>query len=310
MMKTDNSKFGPTSRIRNFHGVAEFLARWPRGTGLNNLQSPMKTIPVSLIVAGILAPVVSFAQPEVRRQGPPPRGGPGDRGGDRAFMERWKSADTDKDGSISRAEFDAISRLQGLPEEKRAHLFERLDKNSDGKLDRQEMGRMGKPRDGQGPPMLRLWELDIDKSGGVSFEEFQAGRFFKKLDPEKQRALFRRLDTNGDGVITPQDKPEPAFKRDGGKPRPQRPDRGKPDGPGMEPRQIIRQLDQDNDGALTFEEFRVGPAVRGLSEDEQEDRFEALDKNGDLKITSGDFAPRAPDKPKRPRPHSPPADAE
>lgn len=222
-------------------------------------------------------------------------------------MELWKAADTDHDGSISKAEFAMMERLQSLPEEKRGILFDRLDKNQNGSLEHGEIARMAKPREGQEPPMPRLWELDADKSGGVSFEEFKAGRIFKKLDPDKRQAVFHRLDTNKDGVISPQDRPEPPFKRDGAKPRPKRPD-AKPEGPRMEPRQIIRQLDQDKDGSLTFEEFRVGPAVRDLGEDEQEDRFEALDKNHDLKITAEDF-PRG--EPKRPKgPKNPPVMAE
>jgi Ca2+-binding EF-hand superfamily protein len=157
--------------------------------------------------------------------------------------------------------------------------------------------------------MQRLWELDVDKSGGVSFQEFRVGRIFKKLAPEKQRAIFRRLDTNGDGVVSPKDKPESPFKRDGGNPHPKRPGGGNQNGPRVEPRQIIRQLDLDKDGKLTFEEFRLGSAVRDLTEDEQEDRFEALDKNHDLEITAKDFPPPAPrGEPKRPK--APPAPAE
>lgn len=268
----------------------------------------MKTIPVSLIVAGILAPVVAFAQAPGGPQGPPPgRGGEGRRGGERSFMAAWKAADMDHDGTISRQEFDKMPRVQRLPEEKRAGLFQRLDKNSDGNLDRMEISRIIKRRDGQEPPMTRLWELDTDKSGGVSFEEFKAGHIFKKLPPEKQQAVFHRLDTNGDGVISPNDKPEPPFKHDGDKNRPKRPDGGKPDGQRMEPRQIIRLLDKDGDAALSFEEFRVGPAVRNLSEDGQEDRFEALDKNHDQKITAKDFPPPAPRGDKRPKPPVDPA---
>lgn len=248
----------------------------------------MKTIPVSLIVAGILAPVVSFAQPEGRPQGPPAKGEEGGYGR-RPFMEAWKAADTNEDGFISKEEFEAIPRIEGLPEEKRANLFARLDKNGDGKLDRGELGRIGKPREGRRHPMSRLWELDTDNSGGVSFEEFKAGQIFKKLPPEKQEAVFRRLDSDGDGVITPKDKPEPPFRRGDGKGRPMR-----PGGPPMEPHRIIRHLDLNGDGAVSFEEFKKGPAVRDLTEDEQEERFEALDRNKDLKITAEDFPPPPP----------------
>jgi hypothetical protein len=45
------------------------------------------------------------------------------------------------------------------------------------------------------------------------------------------------------------------------------------------------ELDQDGDGLLSFEEFRKAPWLRDQDEDTQEDRFEALDADGDLKLS-------------------------
>lgn len=255
----------------------------------------MKTIPVSLIVAGILAPAVSLAQTGGATQGPPPANGGAKRGPQRPFVEAWQAADQNHDGFLAKDEFDVMPRIQGLPEEKRLHLFQRLDKDQDGKLGREELGRIGKPHDGQGPPpQQRLWELDMDHSGGVSLVEFRAGPLFKKLPPERQDELFRRLDTDRDGMITPKDRPEPPFKREGGGPRPKRPDGGKPEGARPEPRQIIRLLDLNGDGTLSFEEFRAGPAVKELTEKEQQERFTAMDRNHDAKLTTDDFPPPPP----------------
>jgi Ca2+-binding EF-hand superfamily protein len=250
----------------------------------------MKTISVSLLVAGILLPSLCLAQ----GRGPAKEPGEGDKEPRkimmRGFGETWKTADADGDGFISREEFDAMPRIQNLPEEMRDKLFTRLDKNGDGKLSRSELEGFGRNRDGaQRPPMKRLWELDTDKSGGISFEEFKLGELFAKLPPERQRALFGRLDTDGDGLITPKDRPEPPPKRPDAKSRPGKGGEGR----GSRPDQMIRELDTDGDGALSFEEFRVGPNAKGLTEDQQEEMFLKLDRNQDHKLTPEDFTPRA-----------------
>ncbi|GAA5131687.1 hypothetical protein GCM10023212_43290 [Luteolibacter yonseiensis] len=238
-------------------------------------------------------PVLCLAQPPEQEKTPPGEGKGRPPGPRPPFAETWKAADKDNDGFLSTAEFAAMPRIVNIPEEKRANIFKRLDKDGDGKLSREELGRFGKPHDKGDHPAKRFWELDSDKSGGISLEEFKAGEVFKKLPPEKQDTVFRRLDTDGDGVITPKDKPEPPFrgpKKDGD--RPEKP-----------PEQINRKLDTNGDGSLSFEEFRLGPAVKNLTEDQQEERFELLDRNNDLKISTEDFPPPPPkQKPDAPKP--------
>lgn len=246
----------------------------------------MKTIPVSLIVAGLLAPMTVKAQSPDEPRGDAGHDGEAWRARQRQFVETWKSADKDGDGFISREEFDAMPRIGNLPEDKRPKIFERLDKNADAKLSRGELKWTGKPHEGHRPFLPRLAELDADKSGGVSLDEFKAGRMFQKLPPERQVAIFQRLDSDQDGQITPKDRPQQHFKPEDGKTHPRH-------GPGEQPdpRRIIRQFDKNGDGALSFEEFRAGPMARDLNEDEQEDRFEKMDKNGDQKLTPEDFPP-------------------
>ncbi len=51
-------------------------------------------------------------------------------------------------------------------------------------------------------------ELDVNRSGGLDFEEFSRGEFFRKLPEDKRRQIFDRMDTDGDGEVTPKDRPK------------------------------------------------------------------------------------------------------
>lgn len=258
----------------------------------------MKTTTATFVLAGLLLPgLCAFGQ---ESEPPKERKGPGDEGRPhKPFAELWAKADADGDGKLSLEEFGALPRIQNLPEEKREHIFKRLDKDDDGFLSREELQRIRGGRGHGGHPKFRLWMLDTDKSGGVSFEEFQAGEMFKKLPLERQEKIFERLDTDGDGQLSPKDRPEPHFRRGEGR-------RG---GPGHgDPRRMVRMLDKDDDGSVSFEEFSKAPFHKDLGEDELEDRFEKLDRNGDKKLDAGDFPEPGEGPP--PAPGKPPVDEE
>jgi Ca2+-binding EF-hand superfamily protein len=92
--------------------------------------------------------------------------------------------DTNKDGSLSRAELEA-----GLKRD-----FDALDKNHDGKLSgdevREENDRRWKQAGPQSTPLI-----DWNHDGYVDFDEYATAT----------RTLFDQLDVNHDGVLTPQE---------------------------------------------------------------------------------------------------------
>ena len=85
--------------------------------------------------------------------------------------------DTDHDGKISKAEFDAEG----------AKLFARLDTNGDGKIASDEMPQRHWARFSGG----MFNRMDTDHDGKVTKAEFQAA----------SEQMFQRMDKNGDGVL-------------------------------------------------------------------------------------------------------------
>lgn len=192
--------------------------------------------------------------------------------GMRRMMEIWKKADTDGDGFISITEFAAMERPGRLPEEKRAEIFKRFDKNSDGRIGMDEIPKM---RPGGMPP---LEKADTNKDGKIDFEEFKMLGFVARMPEERQQKMFKRMDADGDGFLTPKDRPRHDGRDGKGGRRPNLAD-------------LVKDHDKDGNGSLSFEEFRQIPWIAKAGEDEQEDRFEALDKNKDLKLDAADEPP-------------------
>ena len=101
--------------------------------------------------------------------------------------------DTDGDGAVSLAEFQA--RRAEVTEER----FTRLDSDGDGLLTSQELAA----RRGRGEHRgFEPGEIDTDGDGAVSLAELQSVR------PGMTEERFARMDSNGDGVITNDERPE------------------------------------------------------------------------------------------------------
>ncbi|WEJ99885.1 MAG: EF-hand domain-containing protein [Candidatus Sphingomonas phytovorans] len=161
-------------------------------------------------------------------------------------------ADTDRDGTISRAEFMARAEQR----------FAKLDANGDGQLSGDELGGRGGGR---------LMAADTNKDGKISKAEYMA----------QAAERFARLDANGDGKISP-DEMKATMERMregrggfGGRP-------GGGDGPGMAPPPgagrpmgghggMIARLDTNKDGKISREEMRASADAR----------FDKLDTNKD-----------------------------
>lgn len=190
-----------------------------------------------------------------------------------AIHEFIRKADSDGDGRVSRAEFEALERIARLPEDKRAQLFKRLDKDGDEAIHPDELpkSRRNHP-DRQRFPLME--KLDQNGDDQVSMEEFLAGPLAKRVPEERLRALFARLDRDGDGVLT-------AADQRGG---------GEPGGREQGRQRIFAKLDRDQDGFLDYNEFSQAPWHRKLDQGQLKRRWGKLDSNRDGKISGQEFS--------------------
>lgn len=107
--------------------------------------------------------------------------GDGTHHGKGAPQERFKAADTNTDGKLSRDEAKALPRI--------AEHFDKIDADKDGFVTVQELQAMHS-KHGED----RFARMDTDRDGKISRAE--ADRF------PKLGEKFATLDTNGDGFLT------------------------------------------------------------------------------------------------------------
>jgi Ca2+-binding EF-hand superfamily protein len=197
-----------------------------------------------MLLGGIVG-VIMTAVPQVFAESGP-SGGHG---------KMWQAADSNQDGSLDRAEFDAM----------RDSRFAAMDENGDNALSAAEFkaardkrredanARTGERREDRGARMLA--EVDTSKDGRITANEWQANAL--------QR--FVRLDTNGDGAITEEEMSARRAKHHDG-------DKGT-DGKRLKMGHdsFMGRLDSDGDGQVSRVEWNgAGDAM-----------FGQLDANGD-----------------------------
>ena len=166
-----------------------------------------------ILIAGAAGAALIVAGVAVAETAGTPAPGAAPAGGPHRMLQE---ADTNRDGAVSRAEFNAGVQAR----------FARLDTNRDGSLTREEM-RAGRPDRGPGHEGRRGGghrNADANNDGVIMREEFLAG----------PSAMFERLDANRDGRLTQEE-------------RPQRGARGERHG--------MRGADANRDGRVTLAEY-------------------------------------------------------
>jgi len=199
-------------------------------------------------------------------QGPPPGGsrGQGDPKQRPSSVDLIKRYDSNKDGKLSGEEFDQGDRVKDLTPEIREKLFGRFDKDGDGFITKKELVKIPAPPGGR----HGFGRADTNQDGRISFEEFsKVPPRFDDFSVERMKAMFERFDRNKDGFLDVQDHPD--HHLEGRRPR---------------PKILLKELDSDENGSLSWTEFQNAPAVLSVEEREGRRMFNRLDsdKNGEL----------------------------
>ncbi|CAL8077368.1 unnamed protein product [Calicophoron daubneyi] len=129
-------------------------------------------------------------------------------------------------------------------------VFEDFDLNSDGQIDADELEKavtklgMSASKD-EVKAMIKV--VDKDNSGTMNFPEFcdmmERRQIHRKKD-DHMREIFKSVDTNGDGFISPEELKGLMCKYN-------------PQMTVKDMEEIIEGVDKDKDGKLNYEEFLV-----------------------------------------------------
>ena len=114
-------------------------------------------------------------------------------------------ADKDKNGRVSHDEFMATPPSSQADPERLKKMFDRMDQNSDGFLDRKDQGLSGGRKRASGDkrsPRMDFSKLDLNQDGAVSREEFQKYSGHQPLPEQERRQRFERIDGDGNGKLS------------------------------------------------------------------------------------------------------------
>ncbi|TJZ68631.1 EF-hand domain-containing protein [Chitiniphilus eburneus] len=134
-------------------------------------------------------------------------------------------------------------------------------------------------------PKERFKDLDVDGSGGLSLDEFKAGA--PQGDTSRAEALFAKIDSDGDGTVSQDESDTFAKQMEAQLQQAAQQFRSGQAGGGSLA-ELLGKLDEDEDGALSLDEFKVG-APKGTDEAKSAELFQRVDSNGDGSLSADEL---------------------
>lgn len=215
----------------------------------------------------------AWAMPGMQRGGPPPGAGrmSGSQG-TQSMEEMFAEIDSDGDGSISQAEFEAFKPEASEDSAASPSSFDVQRSTSEFAMQMGPGGPHGAGGPPPGPPPS-LSEKDSNEDGSISAEEFG----ITGSSDAKATELFDKIDSDGSGDLSSEE--VEAFESLMAEQRPHGP--GGPPPAGMGQDGGLGSLDSDDDGSVSAEEFGLDSATESMQQ-----LFEAIDGDEDGSLSS------------------------
>ena len=128
------------------------------------------------------------------------------KGGSSVWPKRYLTkADKDKNGRVSHDEFMATPPSSQADPKRLKKMFDRMDRNSDGFLDRKDQVSSGGRKRSPGEkwqPRMEFSKLDLNQDGAVSREEFQKHPGNQPIAEQERRQRFERIDEDENGKLS------------------------------------------------------------------------------------------------------------
>ncbi|MFK7909423.1 MAG: EF-hand domain-containing protein [Akkermansiaceae bacterium] len=115
------------------------------------------------------------------------------------LAKSFQRLDSDKSGGLNREELAKSPVFKNTPQEHLDRMFRKMDRNKNKELEKSELMKAAH----RIRPTIGFEKYDEDKSGGLSFTEYSSMPFMNRVNEDRRKKAFERIDLNKDKQLTP-----------------------------------------------------------------------------------------------------------